>query len=104
MKKGIITLVIVAVIIIFGIGGCSYWYFTDTASGVRTVKNVQSETSNGIEREITVYNADGKAIMHFKGKFDISHSSRSLQYIDQQNMKHNIYFGDNTTVIVNELK
>ncbi|MCP0885901.1 hypothetical protein LB941_00950 [Ligilactobacillus sp. WILCCON 0076] len=104
MKKAVITIIIVVGVIIFGIGSCSYWYLNHTASGVRTVKDFKSETSNGIEREITVYNADGKAIMHFKGKFDISHSSRSLQYVDQQNRKHNIYFGDNTTVIVNELK
>jgi hypothetical protein len=77
---------------------------TLSASDLQTGENFQSETSNGIEREITVYNADGKPIMHFKGKFDVSHSNRSLQYVDQHNHKHNIYFGDNTTVIVNELK
>ena len=42
--------------------------------------------------------------MEEKGKFDIKHSSRSLQYVDQNNRKHNIYFGDNSTVTVDELK
>jgi uncharacterized protein YxeA len=104
MRKAIITILVIVMVCLFGIGGCSYWWLNKTASGIRTVKNFQSETSNGIEREITVYNADGKPIMHFKGKFDVSHSNRSLQYVDQHNHKHNIYFGDNTTVIVNELK
>ena len=45
-----------------------------------------------------------KVIMEEKGKFDIKHTSRSLQYVDQHNRKHNIYFGDNSTVTVDELK
>lgn len=100
---GFIT-VLVTVLVVglasFGI----HWYFTSTASGIRTAVNFKSNVNNGMEREITVYNADGKVIMHMKGKFDIQHSNRSLQYIDQNHMKHNIYFGDNTTVTVNEVK
>lgn len=95
---------IVRIVILFVIGGCIYWWLNSTGSGVRTVKNFQSETNNGIEREIRVYNADGKQIMYEKGKFDVSHKNRSIQYVDQNNRKHNIYFGDNTSVVVNELK
>ncbi|KRM06989.1 hypothetical protein FC89_GL000298 [Liquorilactobacillus ghanensis DSM 18630] len=104
MKKTVITIGVIVVVGLMSLGWCSYWFLSHTATGIRTVKNFQSETNNGIERDITVYNADGKAIMHFKGKFDVSHQNRSLQYVDQHNRKHNIYFGDNTTVIVNELK
>ncbi|GAA0813509.1 beta-sandwich lipoprotein [Ligilactobacillus aviarius] len=94
----------VAVLVMI-LAGCGiHWYFTSTASGIRTAVNFKSNVNNGMEREITVYNADGKVIMHMKGKFDIQHSNRSLQYIDQNHMKHNIYFGDNTTVTVNEVK
>ncbi|WP_259682628.1 hypothetical protein [Lactiplantibacillus pentosus] len=102
--KGLIVTGIVCVVILFGIGGCTHWWLNSTASGVRTVKNFQSETGNGIEREIRVYNADGKQIMYEKGKFDVSHKNRSIQYVDQRNRKHNIYFGDNTSVVVNELQ
>ena len=102
--KGIIVTVILVLVLLFGIGGCTHWLLNSTASGVRIVKNFQSETNNGIEREIRVYNADGKQIMYEKGKFDVQHGNRSIQYVDQHNRKHNIYFGDNTSVIVNELK
>lgn len=94
----------VAVLVMISAGCGIHWYFTSTASGIRTAVNFKSNVNNGMEREITVYNADGKVIMHMKGKFDIEHSNRSLQYIDQNHMKHNIYFGDNTTVTVNEVK
>lgn len=94
MKK--IVIGVMSVGLIFVLSGC--------ASINRFGKNVKSNFDNGLPREIKVYNADGKIIMKEKGKFDISHTSRSLQYIDQSNNKHNIYFGDNTTVTVDELK
>ena len=105
MSKRIMDFIYGFVAVLIMISGCGvHWYFTSTASGIRTAVNFKSNVNNGMEREITVYNADGKVIMHMKGKFDIEHSNRSLQYIDQNHMKHNIYFGDNTTVTVNEVK
>lgn len=91
-------------IIVSGMMFGSIFMLTGCASWNRFGKDVHSEFSNGLQRDIKVYNADGKIIMEEKGKFDIKHSNRSLQYIDQKNNKHNIYFGDNTTVTVDELK
>ncbi|MCC4440103.1 hypothetical protein [Limosilactobacillus reuteri] len=102
--KRISVITVLIVIIVLLCGGCSHWYFNSTASGGRVRKDFKSEFNNGIPRDIKVYNADGKVIMEEKGKFDIKHSSRSLQYVDQNNRKHNIYFGDNSTVTVDELK
>lgn len=99
-NKVLATSLIVVVLIAF----VSWWYLGSTASGGRFRKDFKSEVDNGIPREIKVYNADGKVIMKEKGKFDIKHTSRSLQYVDQHNRKHNIYFGDNSTVTVDELK
>ena len=102
--KRISVITILIVIIVLLCGGCSHWYFNSTASGGRVRKDFKSEFNNGIPRDIKVYNADGKVIMEEKGKFDIKHSSRSLQYVDQNNLNHNIYFGDNSTVTVDVLK
>lgn len=99
-----IKAIIIGIIVIVFIACGGWWYFTHTGSGLRIATNFRSNMNNGIERKITVYNADGKVIMSMTGKFDIQHSDRSLQYIDQHHMKHNIYFGDNTTVTVNEIK
>lgn len=95
MKKKFITGVVM-IGLAPALTGCASWN--------RFGKDINSEMSNGLKRDIKVYNADGKIIMEEKGKFDIKHTSRSLQYIDQKNNKHNIYFGDNTTVTVDELK
>lgn len=103
-KRRALIIVIVVVAISGLIGGYWTWYLKHTASGIRIRKDFVSQVDNGIPREIKVYNPDGKVIMDEKGKFDIKHTNRSLQYVDQNNHKHNIYFGDNTTVTVDELK
>lgn len=103
-KRRTLIIVIVVVAISGLIGGYWTWYLKHTASGIRIRKDFVSQVDNGIPREIKVYNPDGKVIMDEKGKFDIKHTNRSLQYVDQNNHKHNIYFGDNTTVTVDELK
>lgn len=76
--------------------GCATWE--------RAKKDFHSEMSDGLPREIVVYNIEGKKIFEDKGTFDIRRDEQSLQYVDNTNKKHNIYFGDNTTVIVKELE
>lgn len=77
------------------LGGCATWE--------RFKKDWNSEFDNGLPREIQVYDISGKLIFKDRGKFDISHKNHKLQYVDNKNRKHNIYTGDNTTVVVKEL-
>lgn len=98
--KVVAAIVVVVALLIFGITSC----VNNTASGQRFKKGVTSEFNKGLEREITVFNADGKIIYEKKGKFDIDYKEGRLQYVDQKNMKHNIYIGYNATVIVDELE
>lgn len=37
----------------------------------RTVANIKSDISGGLQRTITVYTADGKKIANYEGKIDI---------------------------------
>ena len=67
----LITATISAIIIILIVIGIK-WYNTHTASGVRAVKDFQSELSNGIDREITITAEDGREIFYYEGKVDIS--------------------------------
>ena len=97
-KKRILVVTSVIVVILALLGGCSHWYFNKTASGGRISKDFKSEMNNGIPREIKVYNADGKVIMEEKGKFDIKHSSRSLQYVDQPVQLLNIKQNNDITI------
>jgi hypothetical protein len=76
-----------------------------TAGGKRWQKNLQSSVSNGLKREILVYNADGSVIYEKTGTFDINYGDGRIEYIDADTgLKTNIYIGYNATVIVNELE
>lgn len=77
---------------------------TGCASWDRAMKDWDSEMGGGLPRKITVYDINGKKIFEDKGKFDIRRDEKSLQYVDDNNnRKHNIYFGDNNAVIVKEI-
>lgn len=95
MKKKL-AVAFAGLMMVIGLTGCASWN--------RFTKNIGSDVNNGLPRQIKVYNADGKVIFSQKGKFDIKYSDRDLQYIDQKNRKHNIYIGDMSTVVVDELK
>ena len=82
-------------VMMLALSGCASWN--------RLGKNISSNVNNGLPRRIRVYNVNGKVIFDQKGKFDIDYSDHDVQYIDQQNCKHNIYIGSGT-VIVDELK
>lgn len=100
MKKNLtIILGFVAVIVIVTI-----FFLGHTASGQLLRKDFTSQFNKGLRREITVYNANGKIIYENKGKFDVDYKDGRLQYVDQKNLKHNIYIGYNATVIVDELE
>lgn len=63
MKKRIISLFAIACILvctIIGATGCS--------TIDRTVVNIKSDISGGLQRTITVYTADGKKIANYEGK------------------------------------
>ena len=93
MKKYIaLTLIVITLL---GVGtGCAWWD--------RTKKDWESSTKGGLHRTIEVYSINGEKIHEFEGKFDISYDDERLQFVDENNKKHNIYHGDNNTIIVRE--
>ena len=70
----------------------------------RIGKNYESDWGGGLNRELTVYDANGEVLFEQTGKFDIqeSDSGNKIVYDDQDGMRHNIYLGSGT-VIVNEV-
>ena len=59
---------IIAVVLIFGVG---FWYCNNTADGIRAMTDQRANLSNGLERTITVYTADGKVLAQYSGRIDI---------------------------------
>lgn len=54
--------------LIFGFG---FWYCNNTAKGIRALTDQRSNLSNGLERTVTVYTADGKVLAQYTGRIDI---------------------------------
>lgn len=66
VRNWITTFFIIAVIFLG-----MHWYFTSTASGIRELNDERSNISNGLDRVVTVYTADGDIIAQYEGKIDL---------------------------------
>ena len=99
----LITAITSAIIIILIVVGIK-WYNTHTASGVRAVKDFQSEFSNGIEREITITAEDGREIFYYEGKVDIEsdHDDNYIKFESEEGKRYIIYYGIQDTITIIE--
>ena len=87
--KVFIAILAVALIIAALLG--MRWYFHNTASGVRAMTDQKSELSNGIERTITIYTADGKIIAQYTGKIDIEGNDGGYVLFDYDGKRYTYY-------------
>ena len=83
---GLIMAVLIAVLY-FGMT----WYFNNTASGSRALIDEQSNLSNGMERTITVYTADGQVIAQYSGRIDLAANSGGYVKFDFDGKRY-IYY------------
>lgn len=99
--------------VIAGVGGViftllltifEFWYFTSTASGVRSLKDTKSNLSNGLEREITITAEDGREIYHYSGKCDIETQDKYILFEDENSKRQTIYWGALDTIIIREVE
>lgn len=99
----LITAMISTIIIILIVIGMK-WYNTHTASGVRAVKDFQSELSNGIDREITITAEDGREIFYYEGKVDIesNHEDNYIKFESEEGKRYIIYYGIQDTITIIE--
>lgn len=101
-NRKVLVASIVGVVLLAIIWGTPLCYFKFTATGKRAVKTQLSELNNGIQREITVYDINGKVIEQFQGHFDIEYSAERIMFDDEKGNRHIVYFKTGT-VIVNEV-
>lgn len=69
--------IILAVALIFGVG---FWYYNNTASGIRARTDEQAELQNGLNRTITIYTADGTILKQYEGKIDIEQDQGYVKF------------------------
>jgi len=91
------------IIVLFLVGGS--WYYNNTASGARALKEQQSNLNNGLNREITIIAADGREVFHYKGKCDIEtdHEDNYILFEGEDGLRRMIYYGVTDTVLVLEV-
>ena len=71
------------------IGGM-IWYFNGTAAGRRQLLDEHSNLSNGLERDVTIYTADGKVLAEYHGRIDIEANQDYVKF--DFNGKRYIYY------------
>lgn len=96
-------LVTALVVALFLIGGS--WYFNNTASGARALKEQQSNLNNGLNREITIIAADGREVFYYKGRCDIEtdHEDNYILFEGEDGLRRMIYYGVTDTVLILEV-
>lgn len=100
---GGVIAILVTVILIGSLVGLFLWYNSSTASGIRAVKDQQSELGNGIDRTIVVTAEDGREIYRYDGRCDIeTNSSDYILFEDENKKRVIIYKGVQDTIVIQE--
>ena len=78
---------VICVVLLIGM----LWYYNNTASGQRALVDQESELSNGMERVIRVYTANGDLIAEFEGRIDIEGNDGGYVLFDYQGKRYTYY-------------
>ena len=92
MKKKIVA-IILSLTMMFSLAGCASWQ--------RFVKDVKSDVSNGLQRTVTVYTADGRVLKTYEGKIDLETTEGGIVKFDL-NGKRIMYYNCYVEVIEGE--
>lgn len=88
--ESVLAIVAAALAIALILGGM-LWYFNGTASGKRAMVDQRSDFSNGMERTIKVYTADGNIIAEYTGKIDIEDNAGGYLLFDFEGKRYTYY-------------
>lgn len=88
--ESVLAIVAAALAIALILGGM-LWYFNGTASGKRAMVDQRSDFSNGLERTIKVYTADGNIIAEYTGKIDIEDNAGGYLLFDFEGKRYTYY-------------
>lgn len=99
-----IAVILAGIIISSCLWGGTLWYYNNTASGSRALRDQQSELSNGYERTITVMEADGNVVYTYTGKIDIETDNETgyILFDDENGERHIIYKGVTQMILIED--
>ena len=99
-----VAAVIVAIVLVAaGIWGGAHWYYNNTASGARAIKDQQSNFNNGIERHIVVKDYSGNIIAEYEGKMDIETNNETYILFDDEEGKRHIIYNTTGFILIDEI-
>ena len=90
VPEKIVVWVIVVCINLAAFGGL-FWYFNNTASGQRQMIDQRSNLSNGLDRVVTVYTANGDVIAQYEGQIDIEANDGGYIKFDFEGKRYMYY-------------
>ena len=99
---GLITL-LVTIIVLGGLLWFGSWYYSNTASGARAVKDQQLDWSQGVERIIQVIESDGSVSYEYRGKVDIEMHDNYIVF-DENNKRIILYKSYTGTLVITEIQ
>ena len=67
------------------------WYYENTAAGQRELIDQKSNFSNGLDRIVTIYTANGDIIAQYKGKIDIEGNDGGYVLFDYNGKRYMYY-------------
>ena len=85
-----ISSIIAGFISLIALGGM-LWYFNCTADGQRQIVDQRSNLSNGLDRIVTVYTADGDVIAQYEGQIDIEANDGGYIKFDFEGKRYMYY-------------
>lgn len=85
-----ISFIIAGLISLIALGGM-LWYFNCTADGQRQIVDQHSNLSNGLDRVVTVYTADGNVIAQYEGQIDIEANDGGYIKFDFEGKRYMYY-------------
>ena len=98
------TAFFITIALLVALIGGGHWYFNNTMSGARAMKDQQSNLNQGLMREIIIASEDGREIFYYKGKCDIETNDNYILFEDENGLRQMIYWGIQDTIIISELQ
>lgn len=98
-----VATVIVAIVLIVALWVGLFWYYNNTASGARAIKDQQSNFNNGIERHIVVKDYSGGIIAEYEGKMDIETDNETYVLFDDEEGKRHIIYNTTGFILIDEI-
>lgn len=83
-----------------------HWFCNNTQTGIRAMKDQQSNYNGGLLREVVITAEDGREIYYYKGSIDIETNpeNKYILFETEEGLRQMIYYGITDTVLILEVE